>query len=328
MQMRKTCRSLLTLLLAATLLLGAAPLACAEDGKQDLDRLMESFDERVQAPKESSLLDEPAEMIVVSEHGNYIYALSKPGGGAKLFEIEEAARVLVYAKQSGYALGVLKGTTIGGWMSEKLLERADISMEDSPKLKMAFVMSHFNSSVQKPKATDLLDEPERMKVESQHGNFIYARTRPVNGTEIYTIPEASIVIVYARQSGCALAVLEDGSAGGWMKEKLLVPENDEASGNGIEREKRIEELMQSFNSSVQAPKKASLLDEPVKMKVSAKYGNVVYVMAKLGTGRLCDAPDGTIVNVYARQKGFALALAEDASIGGWISEKLLAPAEG
>ena len=84
MQMRKTCRSLLTLLLAATLLLGAAPLACAEDGKQDLDRLMESFDERVQAPKESSLLDEPAEMIVVSEHGNYIYALSKPGGGAKL----------------------------------------------------------------------------------------------------------------------------------------------------------------------------------------------------------------------------------------------------
>ena len=84
----------------------------------------EKFDERVQKPKEKSILDEPQTMIVLSEHGNFIYALSKPGSGAKLFEVEEGTRVTVYARQNGFALAVTEDGAAGGWMSEKLLEKA------------------------------------------------------------------------------------------------------------------------------------------------------------------------------------------------------------
>ncbi len=324
----KASLRVLSLILVAALLFGVMPAAFADNGETgSIDELMEKFDERVQKPKEKSILDEPQTMIVLSEHGNFIYALSKPGSGAKLFEVEEGTRVTVYARQNGFALAVTEDGAAGGWMSEKLLEKAPAEGEEpSPRLIMASVMSHFSSAVQKPRQSDLLDEPLRMKVESQHGNYIYARTRPVDGVEIFTIPEGSIVIVYAKQNGCFLGALEDDSAAGWMKEKLLVPEDDEATGNGIERDARIDEIMMDFNSGVQRPKKACLLDEPVKMQINAKYGRVVVVMSRIGTGKLFEAEHGSTMTVYARQNGWALAMSEDGTIGGWVNEKFLTPA--
>ena len=104
--MKKLLR-VLSLILVAALLFGVMPAAFAENGEiGSIDELMEKFDERVQKPKEKSILDEPQTMIVLSEHGNFIYALSKPGSGAKLFEVEEGTRVTVYARQNGSALAV------------------------------------------------------------------------------------------------------------------------------------------------------------------------------------------------------------------------------
>jgi hypothetical protein len=110
-----------------------------------------------------------------------------------------------------------------------------------------------------------------------------------------------------------------------MSENLLVPEDDEASGNGKERAERIDELMKGFDSVIQRPKKSCLLDEPVKMQISASYAKLVYAMSRVATGVRYKVTDGSTVTVYARQGGFALIKTDDGSVGGWINEKFLTP---
>ena len=320
----------LSLLLALVLLAGLSPSAFAEDGASGLDALMEKFDARVQKPKESSLLAEPEEMIVVAPYRNSICALSKTGSGVILSQVPEGASVTVYARQNGWALGLTEDGAVGGWMNGNYLEKAPAEGEKpSPRLVMASVMSHFPLNVQYPKQASLLDEPVRMKIESTFGRCIYVMPGTFDDKkELDTAPEGAIVTVYAVENKYALGVVEDSKVAGWMCTDYLVPEDDEASGNGKEREARIDELMQSFADSVQRPKKSSLLDEPVKMQVRGLRGRQVYVMARVSDLRIGALPDGQSVTVYARQNGWALVKAEDGSAAGWINEKFLAPAEG
>lgn len=314
-----------SLLLAIVLLVGPAPSAFAEDDASGLDALMEKFDERVLSPKESSVLAEPEKMIVVAPYRNYICALTQTGRGLILSQVPEGASVTVYARQNGWALGLTEDGAIGGWMNGDFLEKAPAEGESpSPRLVMASVMSHFPLSVQVPKQSSLLDEPVRMKIESTYGRCIYVMPDIFDNKEkLETAPEGAIVTVYAVENKYALGVVEGSKIAGWMCTDYLVPEDDEASGNGKEREARIDELMQSFSALVQRPKKASLLDEPVKMQVRSIHGRMVYVMARVANSRIGAVPDGESVTVYARQNGWALVKSADGTIGGWINENFL-----
>lgn len=315
-----------SLLLALVLLVGPAPSAFAEDNASGLDALMEKFDERVLRPKESSVLAEPEKMIVVAPYRNYICALTQTGRGLILSQVPEGASVTVYARQNGWALGLTEDGAIGGWMNGNFLEKAPAEGEaPSPRLVMASVMSHFPLNVQVPKQSSLLDEPVRMKIESTYGRCIYVMPNIFDNKEeeLKTAPEGAIVTVYAVENNYVLGVVEGSKVAGWMCAGKLVPEDDEASGNGKERETRIDELMQGFSSLVQRPKKASLLDEPVEMRVRGIRSRMVYVMARVANIRIGEAPDGESVTVYARQNGWALVKSADGTIGGWINEKFL-----
>lgn len=320
----KASLRIISLILIAVLLLGAMPAAFAE-GPSSVEELMAKFDERVQAPKESSILAEEEEFIVISDYRSYICALTRPGSGVVVAKIEEGATVVACARQRGYVLAVEKGGTAGGWMNEALLEKVPADGVPTPRMRVADVMSHFRVCVQRPPYSAVLSEPERMVVESTHGYCIYAMTNPVDCEKIADVPEGSTVIVYAKMYGWVLGALEDDSIGGWMSENLLVPEDDEASGNGKERAERIDELMKGFDSVIQRPKKSCLLDEPVKMQIRASYGKLVYAMSRVATGVRYKVTDGSTVTVYARQGGFALIKTDDGSVGGWINEKFLTP---
>lgn len=329
--MKKLLR-VLSLLLTLALLAGAMPAAFAEGGASDLDALMAKFDSRVLRPKEKSVLAEPEEMIVVAPYRDHICALTRTGSGLILAEVPEGAKLTVYAKQNGWALGLTEDGKLGGWMNGAFLEKAPAEGEaPSPRLVMASVMSHFPLNVTVPKQSALLDEPVRMKVESTFGKCIYVMTRSVDDDDqkkLGVAPEGAIVTVYAVENRYALGVVEGGKAAGWMCTDYLVPEDDEASGNGKEREARIDEIMKGFASSVQRPKKACLLDEPVQMQVRGICGRMVYVMSRVADLRCGAAADGQAVTVYARQNGWALARSEDGSVAGWINEKFLVSAGG
>ena len=208
MKAAKNIRGILALLLISIILIGMMPFAFADgDGRMSVSELMKKFDSRVQKPKQSSLLDEPETMTVTSKYGNLIYALAKPGGGEKLFEVDEGSTVIVYAKQSGYALGLVKGTSIGGWMNEKLLSPDSTGEIAEKAAESKNLMKSFDRRVQKPKNSAILDEPEKMVVTSKYGKLIYALSKP-DGEKLFEVPDGTPVTVYARQSGYALALDE------------------------------------------------------------------------------------------------------------------------
>ncbi len=128
-------KRLIAMLMVIMLFIGMAPLSYA-DWKYDkisLTELMEMFDGRVKKPKESSILEAPEYATVRSKNGNLIYVLSAPKTGEKLFEADEGATVTVYARQSGYALGIVDGTPIGGWMKENNLVPVDNKTGKEPE---------------------------------------------------------------------------------------------------------------------------------------------------------------------------------------------------
>ena len=105
-----------------------------------------------------------------------------------------------------------------------------------------------------------------------------------------------------------------------MNEKLLSPDKN---GELAEKAGEIKALMKKFDSRVQKPKISSFLDEPERKVIESTYGNLIYVLAKPGNGKLFEADDGETVIVYARESGYALAMVEGSSIGGWMNEKFL-----
>lgn len=321
MRIHNRFHGVFSLLLVVILLVGMIPSAFAdgEGTAMSINDLMKKFDSRVQRPRRSSLLDEPETMTVTSKYGNLIYALAKPGNGEKLFDVDDGSTVIVYAKQSGYALGLVKGTSIGGWMNEKLLSADESGEIASKAAERKDLMKAFDRRVQKPKSTAMLDEPEKMVVTSKYGNLIYVLDKP-NGNTIFEIADGTPVIVYARQSGYALAMDENSSVGGWMNERLL---SFDEFGELAAKAEEIRDVMKKFDSRVQKPKAASFLDEPERRVIESTYGKLIYVLAKPGEGRLFEADDGEEVIVYARESGYALAIVDGTSIGGWMNEKYL-----
>ena len=100
------------LLLILVMLAGVAPVSFAGTDSV-IPALMRRFDSRVAKPREASILDEPVKMTVRSRFGNLIYVCSSPSG-VVLNNAPEGASVIVYARQSGYALGLVENTVIGG----------------------------------------------------------------------------------------------------------------------------------------------------------------------------------------------------------------------
>ena len=323
MKKAKKFRRILSLLLSVLLLAALMPAVLAE-GTQDLDELMAQFDRRVQRPKAANVLAEPEEKLIASDTSDHTAVLSRAGTGIRLASIQDHTIVTVYAKQNGYVLARSEDGSMGGWIKESCLRPA--TDEYIYSLTVGEIMTDFPRAMRPAEKNVVEDAPLRMKVESTYGKCIYAYVSPYDETLIGTVWEGTIVFLYAIQDGYALAVTEDGVMGGWMGAEYLVPEDDEASRNGIEREKRISELMKDFGDNIQRPKKSSLLDEPEQMTVRPTFGKAVYVMDGVGTHTLGVAQSGLKVTVYARQRNFALARSEDGSVAGWIHENFLAPA--
>ena len=208
-------------------LVTTVPVSYADDSGSGMTvkEVMKKFDKSVQKPRQASILDEPVEMQVASKNGNYINVMSKPRNGKALGKAKEDKTVVVYAKQGGYALGVVKGTSIGGWMDELYLiwEKENYTKTGAAgeSLDLEDIMDKFDPSVQVPKKASILVESEEMVVNSKHGHYINVMSAPKNGKELQKAKDGKTVYVYARQNGYALAIVRGTSIGGWMDETLL-----------------------------------------------------------------------------------------------------------
>jgi lysylphosphatidylglycerol synthetase-like protein (DUF2156 family) len=325
----RIARRILSLILAAALILCAAPAAFAAVGIT-IEELREIFDSRVEMPKKSSLLVEPEKMIIKSRDGQMIYVLSGLRGGEKIFKAEDGATVIVYARESGYALAMVEGTSIGGWMNEQYLTPAEESKASGletgeGEISLAGLRQIFDSRVVMPQRESLLEEPEWMVVTPKNGKLIYVLSALKGGKKIFEAAADSVVIVYAREKGYCLALVEGTSIGGWMNEKYLVAEEEVYGGAAVDAA-GMEDLMSMFDSRVQKPKPSSVLEETETFFVQPKKGRAIYVLSGLRDAKkLFTAEQGATVIVYARESGYALAIVEGTTIGGWMNEQYLVP---
>lgn len=211
-------KQVISLLLVAVFLASMAPQVLADGSSMSVKEVMELFDSRVQHPHASCILVEPETVTVEASRGKLIYALSKPGSG-KLFDIEDGSSVIIYARQEGFALGLVEGTSIGGWMNELFLTpRGDWNFAG---LSMRELLDHLDSRIKSPKSASVLDVPEAKIVEPKNGKLIYALAKP-GDTKLFEIEAGMPVTVYARESGFALAVVNGTTVGGWMNESFLI----------------------------------------------------------------------------------------------------------
>lgn len=227
MNSSKLIRALLCLFMVMVMLVTTVPVSFAADSESGMTvkEVMKHFEKSVQKPRQASVLDEPVEMTVASKNGNYINVMSKPRNGKALGKAKEDKTIVVYAKQGGYALGVVKGTSIGGWIDELYLtwEKENYTKTGAAgeSLDLDEIMDKFDPSVQEPKKASILDESEEMVVKAKHGHFINVMSAPKGGKEIQKAKDGKTVYVYARQNGYALAIVRGTSIGGWMDENLL-----------------------------------------------------------------------------------------------------------
>lgn len=227
MKQSKLFKVVLSALLVMVLLIASVPVSYAAESESDMTvkEIMKKFDKSVQKPRQVSVLEEPVEMTVVSKNGNYINVMSKPRNGKALGKAKEDKTVIVYAKQGGFALGVVKGTSIGGWMDELYLtwdkENYTETGAAGESLDLDEIMEKFDNSVTEPKKGSILDESEEMVIKAKHGHYINVMSAPKGGKEIQKAKDGKTVYVYARQGGYALAIVRGTSIGGWMDENLL-----------------------------------------------------------------------------------------------------------
>ncbi len=222
-------RAVFCAFLVMAMLVTSIPISYAYDDDSEsgmtVKEVMKKFDSSVQKPKQVSILDEPDEMTVTSKNGKFIYAMSKPRNGREIGKAKEDKTVIVYAKQGGYALGIVKGTSIGGWMDELYLtwdkENYTETGAAGESLSLDEIMDKFDTLVKEPKQSSVLDESEEMVVKSKHGHYINVLSQPKIGKEIQKAKDGKTVYVYARQGGYALAIVRGTSIGGWMDETLL-----------------------------------------------------------------------------------------------------------
>ena len=227
MKTEKIIKRVFCAFLVFFVLFTTVPVSYAEDSESGMTvkEIMKKFDKSVQKPRQASVLEEPVEMTVASKNGNYINVMSKPRNGKALGKAKEDKTVIVYAKQGGYALGVVKGTSIGGWMDELYLtwdkENYTKTGAAGESLDLEEIMAKFDNSVTEPKKGSILDESEEMVVNAKHGHYINVMSAPKGGKEIQKAKDGKTVYVYARQGGYALAIVRGTSIGGWMDENVL-----------------------------------------------------------------------------------------------------------
>ena len=213
--------------LVLIIIVASVPVSYADDSSDTMTvrELMKKFENGVKKPKQASILEEPVEMTVESKNGRYINVQEKPKTGKVMGQAKEGKTVIVYAKQGGYALGIVKGTSIGGWMDELYLiwdkENYTEIGAAGESLSLEEIMDKFDTSVKEPKKSAILDESEAMVVKSKHGHYINVMSAPKNGKELQKAKDGKTVYVYARQGGYALAIVRGTSIGGWMDETLL-----------------------------------------------------------------------------------------------------------
>lgn len=186
------------------------------------------------------------------------------------------------------------------------------------------LMGFFNRRVQRPKESSLLAEPEKMFVLTDYGYSLPVLPRPGTGNCIMQVPDRSPVTVYARESGYALATVDDGTGGGWMKESCLVPD----TGDELQPPK-MSDVMIYFTSEVQRPLQRSLVYEPQLMKIRSSYGRGIYAWSDpyKDAKKLQVVPEAAYVVVFAYQDGFALAAATEYSVSGWMKVEFLVPVD-
>ncbi|MBR0353409.1 MAG: SH3 domain-containing protein [Oscillospiraceae bacterium] len=213
-------RRLFALCIVLTLLVSIVPVSHADEYYgMSVSEIMQKFDSRVQKPKSSSVLDRPETVYVQSTYGNCIYVYSGPSKtSSKLFRADEGKAVTVYARQSGFALGIVKGTSIGGWMREELLSRAYDYDVPGPH-----DTEGLSSKISRPVKNEYLPEYETMYVKSKYGNCIYMYDDPAKDypSVIERVSERAECTLIARRDNMYFVWTEFGQRG-WVEVAKLV----------------------------------------------------------------------------------------------------------
>ncbi len=318
------------LILVFVLLVLAAPVSRAESST-DVSVLMDRFEHYVSKPKAESVLEEPVHMTVRARNGRFIYVLSSPNGYA-ISSAAEGASIIVYARQDGFALGLVENTLIGGWMSESRLEEDNAVVPEEFKLKAPVtpepetvpgmsqdeLASLTGKTVRLPKDIQILEKAEIRYVESTYGNCIFSRNAP-NGAILATVNEGTKVTVYARLKGFSLARTEDGSILGWMADQYLEPASREGKPNAADTAGLLEGMYR--------PVKGEYLEEYRTMYVRSSYGTRIYIFAdptKPDAERvvIAYANEAEACTPIARRNGFVFVITES-GMRGWVHSDYL-----
>ena len=343
---KKLMIRVLSFLLLVVMLAGTGPAAHAAGSyeKMTVTELMKMFDSSVQKPKKNTILDEPMTATVVSTYGNYIYVYTAPNG-KKLYEAQDAATVIVYARQNGWALGIVENTRIGGWMPEGKLEYDDSASEVKQSGSAAKkensssasagsstsassggdvteLMKLFDSRVQKPKASSILDEPEVLEVWTKYGRLDYIYSRPAQGStyKLGDVREGSVVTVYARQNGWSLCIVENTSLGGWMKSGALDEKTHEDHPSFLD-------IPDGLPKGTYTPVRGEYLDEYETMYVKSKYGVRIYIIddprkKEKDQEIIGYAYEAEECTVLARCSGQLFVVTENGK-AGWVKAQLM-----
>ena len=200
---------------------------------------------------------------------------------------------------------------------------------------VAALMKRFENCIRKPKSEDILEEPVHMTVRSRNGNYIYVLSAP-NGYAINSVAEGTSIVVYAKQNGFVLGLVENSLIGGWISENRLaddetpvsdsyrievtpVPEPETASGLSFD------ELRALAGKAVSLPKGTEILETAEIRYVESTYGNCIYSLSAPYGEYLATVREGTKLTVYARFNNYSLAQTADGSIFGWMADQFLEP---
>ncbi len=215
-------RRFLAVCLMLMMIVTTVPVSYADGiSGTSVSEIMQKFDSRVQAPKSSSVLEKPETVYVQSTYGYCIYVYRRPNkNSSRLFRADEGKAVTVYARESGFALGIVEGTSIGGWMREDLLSQAYSYDVPGPH-----DLTGLSSKISRPVKNEFLSAYETMYVKSKHGICIYMYSDPAREplVVIERVPEGAACTLIARRNNMYFVETEDGQRG-WVNTFQLVSE--------------------------------------------------------------------------------------------------------
>ena len=200
---------------------------------------------------------------------------------------------------------------------------------------VAALMNYFENGIRRPNAKDMLEEPVHMTVRSRNGNYIYVLSAP-NGYAVSSAAEGASVVVYAKQNGFVLGLVENSLVGGWMSENRLVenetpvPDSYQIQVSPVSGPETVpplssDELTALAGRTVRIPQGTEILEKAEIRYVESTYGNCIFALTAPNGALISTVKEGVKVTVYARLKGYSLAQTEDGGIFGWMSDQFLEP---